>query len=317
MSKRLLGVIIASLVLLSMVVVPVGAQKKFTIGVAVGWIDNDFGLRVRNGFMDTIEALGGEAIEAVAFSNVQKQVSQVDNFINMKVDAIMISPYDTLALAPLIAKAQRAGIPTFAVDTMIYDPSPTCTVLSDNYRIGMDSMQYVIDQLGGKGNIVIFGAPQHEGIRNRVLGANMLLRQYPDIKVVATHDISWALGDPTPLDAMQNILRAHPNPGDIDAVWAPYDTAAAQICNAIEQAGRTDEMFVTGVDGDKMAIEEYINKGRVFKMTAGQGPYWMAKTAVEMAFKYLNGEKVPRLITAPHMLITQESNLEPYYDQNW
>ena len=117
MSKRLLGVIIASLVLLSMVVVPVGAQKKFTIGVAVGWIDNDFGLRVRNGFMDTIEALGGEAIEAVAFSNVQKQVSQVDNFINMKVDAIMISPYDTLALAPLIAKAQRAGIPTFAVDT--------------------------------------------------------------------------------------------------------------------------------------------------------------------------------------------------------
>ena len=32
MSKRLLGVIIASLVLLSMVVVPVGAQKKFTIG---------------------------------------------------------------------------------------------------------------------------------------------------------------------------------------------------------------------------------------------------------------------------------------------
>ena len=49
MSKRLLGVIIASLVLLSMVVVPVGAQKKFTIGVAVGWIDNDFGLRVRYG----------------------------------------------------------------------------------------------------------------------------------------------------------------------------------------------------------------------------------------------------------------------------
>jgi len=293
------------------------AKKQFTFGVSIGWIDNDFGLRARNGFIDTINKMGGKAIEAVALSNVQKQVSQVDNFINTKVDAIFISPYDTLALTPLIGKAQRAKIPTFVVDTMIYDPSPTCTVLSDNYRIGMDTMQYIIDKLKGKGNIVLFGAPQHEGIRNRVLGANAVLSKYPGIKVVAVHNISWAVGDPTPLDAMQNILRAHSKKGDIDAIWAPYDTAAAQICNAIEQAGRTSEMFVTGVDGDKMGIVDYINKGKVFELTAGQSPYWMAKTAVELAFKYLNGEKVPRIVTAPYALITKSSGMEPYYDQNW
>lgn len=306
------------ILLMSLLFVQAGfTEDKYTFGVAIGWIDNDFGLRVRNGFIETIEKMGGAPIEAVALASVQKQVSQVENFINTKVDAIMISPFDVLALTPLIAKAQRAKIPVFCVDTMIYDPSPTCTVLSDNYRIGMDSMQYIVDKLDGKGNIIMFSAPQHEGIRNRTLGAQAVLKKYPDIKVVAFHNISWAVGDPTPLDVMQNFLRAHPNKGDIDAVWAPYDTAAAMISNATEQAGREGEIFVTGIDGDKMALEDYINKGKNFEMTVGQAPYWMAKTAVEMAFKYLNGEKVPRIITAPYALITKEDNMKSYYDQDW
>ncbi len=297
-----------------------GTKKEgpYTFGLAVGWVDNDFGLRVRNGFVDTIEKMGNaEYIEAVALSQPQKQVSQVENFINTKVDAILISPSDTTALQPLIVKAKSAGIPTFCVDTTTYDPSPTFSCTSDNFTLGRETMQYIADKLNGKGNLVVFSAPQHEGIRSRVLGVYSVLKKYPDIEVVATHAISWAVGDPTPLDAMQNILRRLPNKGDIDAVWAPYDTAAAQISNATVQAGRADEIIITGVDGDKMAIADYINKGSNFEATAAQAPYWMAKMAVEMAYAYLAGEKIPRTITAPYVIATKEMNLQPYYDKDW
>ena len=179
-----------------------------------------------------------------------------------------------------------------------------------------ESMQFIVDRLGGEGNVVVFSAPQHEGIRNRTLGVYSVADMYPGINIVARHDISWAVGDPTPLDAMQNILQAHPNKGDIDALWAPYDTAAAQISNASEQAGRADEMFVTGVDGDDMAFVDYINVGKNFVATAAQTPYWMAKTTVVMAYKYLDGEKIPRHITAPYVLATKEKNVQPGYDMN-
>jgi len=299
---------------------PAAAKKeksdKYTFGVEVGWIDNDFGLRVRDGFINTIERLGNaEYIEASALSNVQRQVSHIENFIDMGVDAIFISPYDTAAIQPLIVKAAEEGIPTFCVDTTTYDPMPTLAVTSDNFDIGRSSMFFLAEKMGGKGNLVVFSAPQHEGIRSRVLGVYSALKLFPDIKVVATHAISWAVGDPTPLDAMQNILRAH-GPGTIDAVWAPYDTAAAQISNATVQAGRDKEIIITGVDGDSNGLE-YVNRGSNFISTAAQAPYWMAKTAVEMAYEYLAGNQIPRYITAPYIMATQEDNLHGNYDIDW
>jgi len=288
----------------------------YTFGVSVGWIDNDFGLRMRNGFIETIEKIGNaEYIESVAMSNVQRQVSHIESFINSGVDAILISPYDTTAIQPLIIKAAEAGIPTFCCDTTTYDPMPTLAITSDNFTLGRETMTFLAEKMGGKGNLVVFSAPQHEGIRSRVQGVYSVLRNYPDIKVVATHAISWAVGDPTPLDAAQNILRAHPS-GTIDAVWAPYDTAAAQISNATVQAGRDGEIIITGVDGDTQGLE-YVNKGSNFIATAAQSPYWMAKTAVEMAYEYLKGNKIPRYITAPFVVATQEHNLQSNYDVDW
>jgi ribose transport system substrate-binding protein len=318
MKKIVVGVL-TILMMFSAILASAQVKKgPYTFGLAIGWIDNDFGLRVRNGFVETINKMGNaKYIEAVALSQPSKQVTQIENFINLKVDAILISPSDTTALQPLIVKAREVGIPTFCVDTTTYDPCPTFSATSDNYTLGRETMRYIADKLNGKGNLVIFSAPQHEGIRSRVMGVYSVLKKYPGIKVVATHAISWAVGDPTPLDAMQNILRRLPNKGDINAVWAPYDTAAAQISNATVQAGREAEIIITGVDGDKMAIADNINKGSNFEATAAQAPYWMAKTAVEMAYSYLAGEKIPRTVTAPYVIATKKTNLQPSYDSNW
>lgn len=93
-----------------------------------------------------------------ARADVVKQLSQVENFISQKVDAIIVNPVDTASTKNIISAATKAGIPLVFVNRRPDQkdlPKDVVAVTSDDVEAGRLQMQYIAEKLGGKGKVVI------------------------------------------------------------------------------------------------------------------------------------------------------------------
>jgi ribose transport system substrate-binding protein len=276
-------------------------NEKLTIGLTVGTLANPFFVAMGKGAEEAGEELGAKVLVESAEYDLAKQMSQIENFITKKVDVILLNAVDTKGIAAAVQQAREAGIPVIAVDVNA-DGGVAATVTSDNYQAGKLAGEYVIEQLGGNGNIAIIDGPPVSAVTDRIQGFEDAIKN-SDIKVVAKQNGEGSREKA--LTVMEGILQANPS-GSIDAVFAINDPEAIGVQIAQEQAGRLDEFFIVGVDGAPEAIEAMVKEGSTFTATSAQSPSDMVKKAVEIGIKVKNGEKVEELIKVPVELITQD-----------
>ncbi len=279
----------------------VTAQEKVVkIGISVISYVNEFCVNIEKGARQKIEQLGGMSITQSADDNNERQMTAIENFIQMKVDVIIMQPRDANALVPAVLAANKANIPVVTFDADTYGGERASYVGVDNFNIGETSANYLVKRLNGKGKVVMFHLPTHSGCLERENGFNSVIKKYPDIQVVAEH---VSIFIPDNMTAMENILQAH---SEIDAVWCTFDLQAIGASQAIMQAKRDREIFVTGTDGDLQAIE-MIKKGTPLVYTISQLPLIIGENAGEIAMKIAKGEKVSDRVVTPVAEITKEN----------
>jgi ribose transport system substrate-binding protein len=271
-----------------------GSSDKFC--VSLGWLENESGRRQKKGFEDAFKDLGGIATFANANYDPKKQSEQIDAFIEMKPKAIFVTPSDPAGITQACQRAVDAGIPVFVADAIIPGVPATTSICSSDFRMGAWTMEYIAKRLNGKGNIAMIDLPENEAWDLRGQGARFMLENYPDIKLVQVHhhDSQTSI---SPLQAVESMLAAHPK-GKLDAIWCAWDGAAQEGAEAIETAGRADEIITTGIDGGKHAFK-VIKTGGPFKVTMAQSIYYMSYMSVRCAILHLEGKQVPRFIISP------------------
>jgi ribose transport system substrate-binding protein len=278
------------------------SDDKLTIGLTVGTLANPFFVSMGKGAEEAGKELGAEVLVESAEYDLAKQTSQIENFITKKVDVILLNAVDTKGIAAAVQQAKDAGIPVIAVDTNA-EGGVDSTVTSDNYQAGKLAGEYVVEQLNGKGNIVIIDGPPVSAVTDRIQGFEDVIKE-SGIKVVAKQN-GEGLREKA-LSVMESILQANPA-GSIDAVFAINDPEAIGVEIAQEQAGRKDEFFIVGVDGAPEVTEAMAKEGSSIMATSAQSPSEMVKKAVEIGMKVKNGEEVEDLIKVPVELVTQDT----------
>ncbi len=257
--------------------------------------------------------------ELLEAADADSQAQQIEQAISQKPDVLVVLPQDGAALTPVAQKAERAGIPVVNIDRLFTAPdAATATVLGDNYQIGVLAANYIADELKCEGNVVeIQGLAGISVTTDRTKGFNDTIKQKcpgGGIRVVASQP-----GDFNPdkgLTVMENILQAQEN---IDAVYTHDDDMAQGVVQAIRNAGRDDEMFLTGVGGSQDAMQQ-IEEGGLYRATFLYNPN-MAGTAVNMArlialgegFSELVPPEVPRQLIVPAAVVTKDNVSE--YEQ--
>ncbi|MGC1164628.1 MAG: substrate-binding domain-containing protein [Solirubrobacterales bacterium] len=250
-------------------------------------------------------------------ADADSQAQQIQQVISEKPDVLVVLPQDGESLTPVAQQAEAAGIPVVNIDRLFTQPdAATATILGDNYQIGILAAEYIADELKCKGNVVeIQGLAGISVTEERTEGfTDQLKKSCPDggIDVVAQQpgDFDPAKG----LTVMENILQSE---DQIDAVYTHDDDMAQGVVQAIRNAGRDDEMFLTGVGGSTDAMEQ-IEAGGLYRATFLYNPN-MAATAVTMARLLARGEgfpelvppEVPRQIVVPAAVVTKD-NVEEY-----
>ena len=241
------------------------------------------------------------------------QAQQIEQVISDKPDALVVLPQDGEALTPVAQKAENAGIPVINVDRLFSAPdAATATILGDNYQIGVSAADYISEELNCKGKVVeIQGLAGISVTEERTKGfTDQLKKVCPDggIEIVAKQPGDF--NPDTGLKVMENILQAQ---DQIDAVYTHDDDMAQGVVQAIRNAGREDEMFLTGVGGSQDAMAQ-IKEGGLYRATFLYNPA-MAASAVNMArlialgegFSELVPPEVPRQVIVPAATVTQEN----------
>lgn len=178
--------------------------------------------------------------------------TNLQDAVSRGVDAIIITMSDLRASKAAIDVALKANIPVFSVDSGYVD-GIMVDVTVNNWAIGADMSPYLLDQLGGKGNIIFFRMNEHHGTRKRSDVMATVLKEYGDIKVLAEHNIDYTAFYEDTTSSMQDYAARF---GDqINAVWAPWDEPAQAAMNVLKSSGLTN-VKVVGADGHPQAIAE-------------------------------------------------------------
>jgi ribose transport system substrate-binding protein len=255
--------------------------------------------------------------ELLQAADADSQAQQIEQAIAQKPDALVVLPQDGEALTPVAQKAERAGIPVVNIDRLFSkQDAATATILGDNYQIGVLAADYIGDQLKCNGNAVeIQGLAGISVTEDRSKGfREELKKKCPNggVKIVASQPGDF--NPDTGLKAMENILNAQKK---IDAVYTHDDDMAQGVVQAIRNAGRDKEMFLTGVGGSQDAMKQ-IKAGGLYRATFLYNPN-MAASAVNMArlialgqgFPELSPPEVPRQLIVPAAVVTKD-NVDKY-----
>ncbi|QVN03749.1 sugar ABC transporter substrate-binding protein [Pseudomonas rhodesiae] len=240
-----------------------------------------------------------------ARADVVKQLSQVENFISQRVDAIIVNPVDTASTANIIKAATAAKIPLVFVNRRPDQkdlPKDVVAVTSDDVEAGKLQMQYIAEKLGGKGKIVILlGDLANNSTTNRTKGVKEVLAKYPDIKIEQEQTGTWLR------DKGMTLVNDWLTQGrEFDAVLANNDEMAIGASMALKSAGKEKgSVLIAGVDGTPDGLNA-IAKGDM-AASAFQDAKGQAVGSVEAARKMAKNEATEQNVVIPFKLITPDN----------
>ncbi len=284
------------------------ATELKSIGISLASLGNPFFVALATGAEAEAKKINPNVkVTTVGFEqDLNKQVDQIDSFIAAGVQMILLNPGDPSALAPAIKKAKDAGIVVVSVDTAA--KGADLTVTTNNVQAGEVACKFIVDKLSGKGDVIIQNGPQNSAIIDRVKGCKSVFSANPGIKVLSDDQDGKSSRDGG-LAVMQSQLTRFPK---IDAVFAVADPQAIGSNLAIKQLNR-DGIIITSVDGAPDLEAELKNPASAsIQATASQDPYNMARTAVELGYKALNGEKPEKPIILLDSALVTRDNVADY-----
>ncbi len=282
---------------------------SYTVGCTVYYM-TEFITLMTEGMEQKADELGTELIMLDAQNDAQTQITQVENLIAQNVDAIIVAAVDSDAILPAIEMCEDAGIPLVGVNMLFNTDEPYHYVGPDDVLAGELEMQYAIDEIGGSGNIVILEGPigQSAQIQRLEGNENILAENEENITVLAQQTANWSREEA--LTLMENWLETFS--GEINAVVAHNDEMALGAIQAIEAAGLTGDIVVTGVDAildGCTAVKDGTLLGTVYQDAVVEG-----SDAVQKAYDVLEGEVTEKELSYIDMTWISKDNVDELLD---
>jgi len=260
-------------------------NKQLVIGVSPKMIGAPYWEYANQGCVEAGKALGVKVeMQATTTASATEQVSIIDNYITMGVDALVVAANDESTLLPALKRAEEAGIPIFTYDSDVPDSARLyCVAGTGQVNLGEIMAQQLVEEMGEEGEVAFMTGSLGAFNHNQILeGYRNVLSQYPGITEVAV--VESGDDQQKAFVNAENLLASYPNLKGILGVAAGETPAAAE---AVVQAGRSGEVQIVGV-ATPNSVKQFYEDGTLTK-TVLWDPYDMGYIAVKIAVDYLGG----------------------------
>ncbi|MEE4665256.1 sugar ABC transporter substrate-binding protein [Pseudomonas alliivorans] len=279
--------------------------ENLTVGLAVANLQADFFNQIKQ----SVEAAGKEkgikVITVDAQGNSATQVSQVQDLITRKIDALIYIPAGATAAGVPVKAAKAAGIPVIAVDRNAPDAPGDTFIASDSVAAARTLAEYVGKVTGGKGRVAILQGQIGTSPENdRAKGFSEGLAKFPGLKVVAEQPAEWA--QDRGFAVAQDMLQRDPN---ITVFFGRADAMALGAAQAVKVANLEQPVTIVGFDGDVAGLKAVANG--TLSATITQQAQKMGRLALDSAIALKEGKTVPKEQLQEAILTTKE-NVAPF-----
>ena len=263
-------------------------EAKISIGFSQS-IDYDIWRKSMDHSMEVEAALHPEVKLIIRNANrsSKKQIHDIEKFIADKVDVIIVSPFESDSIIPVIEKANAIGIPVIIVDRKVNTSNYTAYLGADNVEVGRIAGRHIVSLSKGNATVIeIKGASYTSPGLERSMGFSQIANQYPNIKVITID----AQKDELPKDVFIKNLK---NFSKINYVFAYNDVIAYQAWKAAREGKIKNKIKFIGVDGLNgpnggiQLVQDGILEATILYPTGGS-------EAIKLALKIANNEIVPK-----------------------
>lgn len=293
-----------------------GEKTTYKIGFSQCVMNHPFRIAMVDSVKEAAKAYDDiELIVVEGDGDVQTEITNIESLIQQGCDAIIVSSLSGTSIYPAYKEVHDAGIPLVIAasgcaqeDEDAYNYYDTF-VSTDEVEMGRAAADYANELLNGEGKIVMIrGVVESTNSMNRYVGWNEQVVNYPGLEVIVEQAANWLRLDAN--QVMTNILQANP---EIDLVYCENDEMAMGCLEAIQDAGREDEIMIISMDGQEDAAQE-VQKGGPFKLTITNCSD--TTEALAAACKLAQGESVDKRIVLPYEMVTSE-NVDTYLAESF
>ena len=283
---------------------------KYTFGFSCITMDNPYFIALESAIRENVEAQGHQLVTLNAESDTELQDAQIQELIELNVDAVFLAPYDWIAIGSSVDKLNQAGIKIINVDTQVqaFD-KVDAYVGSDNAEAGYACGKDLLEKLPQGGKIIIVECPNRNSINDRIKGFERAIAK-KGFQVVARIDAKADLNV-----ALPEVELALENTPDVVAIMCGNDASALGALVAANVAG-VEDILIYGIDGSPDVKKELVKEETFITATVGQSTKEIGSKAVEVAIKLMKQEKVEKVTYVPTFMITKE-NVDTYGVEEW
>ncbi|GGR26057.1 sugar ABC transporter substrate-binding protein [Deinococcus ruber] len=276
------------------------ASSQPIIGLITKTETNPFFVKMKEGAEKAATAGGAKLLSGAGKTDGDNagQVTALENMVAAGAKTILITPSDSKAIVPAIAKARAAGVMVIALDSPT-EPASAVDALfaTNNYKAGQLIGQYAKKAMAGK-KAVIATLDLFPGQPVGIARHNGFLQGFGTAGITATTATQVATGVACAADsfgdqakgqtAMENCLQKNP---DINIVYTINEPAAAGAYQALKAAGKEKDVLIVSVDGGCAGVRNV--QAGVIAATSQQYPLKMASMGVQAGINYVkSGKKV-------------------------
>ena len=273
-------------------------RQPLRIGMTFQELNNPYFVTMKQALEEAAASIGATVVTTDARHDVAKQIGDVEDMIQKKVDILLLNPTDSTGVQSAVRSAKKAGLVVVAVDANAQGPVDSF-VGSKNTDAGRLACDYLAKSISEKGDVAILDGIPVVPILERVKGCREALAKYPGIKVVSTQNGKQERA--TALTVTENILQANK---DLKGIFSVNDGGSMGALAAIDASGK--DVKLTSVDGAPEAIKAMQKAGSKFIATTAQYPRDQIRLAIGIALAKKWGANVPAAVPVDVKLIDAE-----------
>lgn len=291
------------------------AQSQPIIGLITKTDTNPFFVKMKEGAQAEATRLGAKLLSGAGKADGDNagQVTAIENMVAAGAKTILITPSDSKAIVPAIARARAAGVMVIALDSPTEPASAVDGLFAtNNYQAGVLIGQWAKKMMGGKKAVIAtidlfpgqpVGIARHNGFLAGygTAGITSATTSQVGTGVACAQD---SFGDQAKgQTAMENCLQKNP---DINLVYTINEPAAAGAYQALKAAGKEKSVLIVSVDGGCAGVRNV--EAGVIGATSQQYPLKMAAMGVAAGVNYAKtGKKVSGYTDTGVNLITNKA----------
>ena len=278
LSRRALLALGGAAVMAQAFAMPVFAQDKGTIGIAMPTQSSARWISDGAAMVEQFTAAGYQTDLQYAEDDIPNQLAQIENMITKGVKVLVIAAIDGTTLSNALENAQASGIKVIAYDRLIRDSGAVDYYATfDNFKVGVQQAESLVKGLnerfpdGKPWNVELFGgSPDDNNAFFFYNGAMSVLQPMIDagdivvpsgqmgMETVGTLRWDGAVAQAR----MENLLSANYGDKRVHGVLSPYDGLSIGILSSAKGVGygSGDLPFpiVTGQDAEVPSVKAII-----------------------------------------------------------